>query len=343
MLFSFRHALNRFRAVDSHVKGRTVTTGMPSEILLEITSYCNLACPMCGRGSKTTPNAFMSLDLFKSIIDQVKSYAELVAISGGVGEPLAHPHIGEMIGYCKAANLRCMVSTNATLLNAKKTNALLDNGLDILILSLDGATKETHEAIRVGSNFEQTMANVDNFLKEKVVRKLKFPITICQMIYAPSNKDEAKQFHDRWAGTPGVNSVRIKKLLTIKGSLWSKLQKLTQMDPDAEKSCFYPWRQLAVSANGAIALCCRDHNFSYPLANLSESSVSEIWNSQVFQDARLRLANKRKSEIELCVNCETFQTSFFSRMGIRMLDTYTIHTIAPAMERVASKLGLRLW
>jgi radical SAM protein with 4Fe4S-binding SPASM domain len=338
-LLSGAHFRNRSSAISSYVKGEAINAGMPTEILIEVTSFCNLACPMCGRGSKTTPNVYMDIDLFKRVIDQVKPYAEMIALSGGVGEPLAHPKIGEMIGYCRDAGLNVMLSTNATLLNEKKAAALLDNGLSMLILSLDGATKETHEQIRIGSNFEKTMKYVEDFLAEKTRRGVNYPTTIMQMIYMPINEREAQDFHRKWSGMPGVNSVRIKKLLSIEGAAMADDAGHPEYDG---LSCFYPWRQFALAADGSVGLCCRDHNFNHPLHNVKTSTVEEIWNSEPFQEARRLLASGQKSEISLCNNCETLQTGAVTRLGLRLLDTFSIHSFAPAAEHLAAKLKFRL-
>ena len=170
---------NRITALRAYNKGSVVTESKPVEIAIEITSFCNLACPMCGRSGKTTPNTFMSMELFCSIIDQVKDFAELVFISAGVGEPVAHPKLSQMIRYCSNSGLRSLVSTNGTLLNSEKADQLLNDSPDILVFSLDGATKQTHESIRVGSDFEATMGNVRHFCSEKNKRGLARPYTIC--------------------------------------------------------------------------------------------------------------------------------------------------------------------
>ena len=71
-----------------------------------------------------------------------------------------HPDLHDMIEYCLRNDVRVGVSTNVTLLTAKTTDLILKNPPDILLLSLDGATKETVERIRVGSKFEKTMEKV---------------------------------------------------------------------------------------------------------------------------------------------------------------------------------------
>ena len=169
--FSPKKLLNRYRAVKAYTDGNAVNPAFPVELIIEITSFCNLECIMCPRvNMKRNKQGYMEIELFRSIIDQIKDHVELVYLSGGLGEPLAHPRFGDMIRYCVSNNVRVGVSTNATLLRPKQINEMLDASPDLVLLSLDGATKETHEAIRVGSVFETTMGYVERFLEEKVRR-----------------------------------------------------------------------------------------------------------------------------------------------------------------------------
>jgi MoaA/NifB/PqqE/SkfB family radical SAM enzyme len=56
-------------------------------------------------------------------------------------------------------------ATNCTELNETSSKNLIAAGLDTLICSIDGIKKATHESIRVGTNFEQIISNVAQFIK----------------------------------------------------------------------------------------------------------------------------------------------------------------------------------
>lgn len=333
--------LNRGRIVSSYLKGQSQVSSLPVELILEITSFCNLACPMCPRPHMTRPNSYMDIGLFRKIIDEIKGHIELVYLAGGLGEPLAHPRFGEFIAYCRANNVKVGLSTNATLLNDKKSEVLLANPPDILLLSLDGATKEIHERMRVGSDFETTMGNVDRFLAGKAARGATLPYTICQMVYTPVNAADAAAFQQRWSGVAGVNDVRMKKFLHLEGA---------DMVPDAGEtdsaaqtlSCILPWRQLAIACDGTLALCCRDLDFKNVIGNVRDSSIRQLWNSPVMQKYRETLANGRKSEIAICKDCPTVKTTPVTLVGSVLVDTYNVRLLLPWLEKLAAKTGLKM-
>src|SRR5438067_13177399 len=99
---------------------------------------------------------------------------------------MIHPQIFEMISITRDAGVRTGMSTNATLLDDRRADLLLDCGLDYLIFAFDGATKETYEKYRVGAVFEKTRENILNFLQKNLQRKSRAHVVI-QMILLKEN------------------------------------------------------------------------------------------------------------------------------------------------------------
>jgi len=62
--------------------------------------------------------------------------------------------------------LKVEINTNAMLLNEAKVNMLLPS-LGVLIVSFDGATKETFESIRIGADYETVLRNVERLVSER--------------------------------------------------------------------------------------------------------------------------------------------------------------------------------
>src|SRR3712207_707633 len=77
----------------------------------------------------------------KAIVDELPG-REKVTLQG-LGEPLLAPDLFQMIEYASARGVRMGFNTNATLLNATRSERLIRAGLDWLHVSLDGATAAT--------------------------------------------------------------------------------------------------------------------------------------------------------------------------------------------------------
>src|SRR5437870_11982418 len=135
---------NRLRIAESDFRHKAVLSGGPIEITLESTAKCNLYCPMCPRHIYTFDNENMDLELYKKIVADCKDYVEFVW-PYGIGEPMIHPNIFEMIRITREAGIRTGMSTNATLIDGRRADLLPDFGLDYVILTFDGASKGTSE------------------------------------------------------------------------------------------------------------------------------------------------------------------------------------------------------
>ena len=91
------------------------------------------------------------------------------------GEPLLNPHLSEIISYAKSSGIvDVIINTNATHLTEKKSIELIQSGLDYIIFSFDGGTKETYESNRVSrfkpNTFESVVANIRRFCDLKAIK-----------------------------------------------------------------------------------------------------------------------------------------------------------------------------
>lgn len=134
---------------------------LPTELQLEVTGACNLACRMClvrYRPKLGKAEGAMCFHTFKEIVDELPELRKITL--QGLGEPLLAPDLFRMIEYAAGRGVRMGFNTNGTLLTPKRAERLVRAGLDWLHVSLDGATARTYEDIRAGSDFERVRRHV---------------------------------------------------------------------------------------------------------------------------------------------------------------------------------------
>src|SRR4029077_5031308 len=98
-------------------------------------------CPT-GIGALRRPKGYMPMDLYRRVVDELGPLVGS-AVLHSWGEPLMHPGLFKHIRDAKHAGISMETSTNITLLNEERGRQVLDSGLDVLYLAMDGATKET--------------------------------------------------------------------------------------------------------------------------------------------------------------------------------------------------------
>ncbi|MBI6545572.1 MAG: radical SAM protein [Cyanobacteria bacterium NC_groundwater_1444_Ag_S-0.65um_54_12] len=133
-------------------------------LMLSLTNACNLRCRHCYRAD---PKIFAQELAAAEIVRILREFTDLVAELGktGVvvfsgGEPLLYEQLGLMARVARSLGLTVRVNTNATLATPEVANALNAWGVECAQVSLDGANKAEHEAIRGRGSWEPTVRGV---------------------------------------------------------------------------------------------------------------------------------------------------------------------------------------
>jgi MoaA/NifB/PqqE/SkfB family radical SAM enzyme len=159
--------LFRWRSIGSE---RSLDQRLPV-IQIEITSRCQMQCVFCAHRGLPGEWVYGDLpwELYRDAIAPELHHFELVYLQGW-GEPTLHPHLWDMLNLAQQAGCRTGFTTNGIRLTADYSERLLDTGIDILCISLAGASAETHEALRVGSPFDHLVTNIETLAHLKAQR-----------------------------------------------------------------------------------------------------------------------------------------------------------------------------
>lgn len=272
----------------------------PYCIDIELASICDLACPHCYREYIVTPDKIMKESLFKNIIRQVKDLQIPSIKLNWRGEPLLHPKIFEYIHLAKKAGvLEVSINTNATTLDEKKAEKILNSGLDQIIFSFDGGTEKTYEKMRPGrfkeNKFKDIYKNIKNFcLKKKQLNKT-FPITKIQMVMTKTTRNEVDNFYslfadiiddvvvtqyqERGGNMEDITNEQKKKILKYKENNHIN-QYIAKADGDllvstTRRTCDQPYQRLMISYNGQVGMCCHDWGAQHCIGYLDEDGINK--------------------------------------------------------------------
>lgn len=137
-----------------------------AKLYVEPTNACNLDCVTCFRHGWDETTGRMSDAAYAAILDGLSAFDPLPTVYfGGIGEPLSHRRTVEWIARAHALGARTELITNGTLLNERVAHALIESGLDLLWVSIDGARPESYADVRLGAELTQVLANVARFSK----------------------------------------------------------------------------------------------------------------------------------------------------------------------------------
>jgi radical SAM protein with 4Fe4S-binding SPASM domain len=299
---------------------------------LDITSRCNLKCRMCEWRYKVEQKE-MPFGIYKKAIDEGLKLGLRKIVIAATGESLVHRDFPKMIAYAHDRRLKIELVTSLSLMSDEIMNAILK--INSLVVSFDGATKETYEKIRVGAGFEKTLANLkkiaenkkdmsirinyviqkDNFkdvdgiveLMKELVSRISYKFThdtIGNNIPLQLDSGEMEECVERlrrafkkmkeygMAGDMNVDEMYLKN----PENLYSGLYKPWIHDIP----CYNLWLGTFVNPDGLVFPCCDFYKEKDALGDLKKQSLTDIWNSKSFNEARKRFKGRKPKVCEGC-------------------------------------------
>ncbi|MFH1220362.1 MAG: radical SAM protein [Candidatus Eisenbacteria bacterium] len=290
----------------------------PRMIQLEPTRNCNLDCCMCIR-EKVKGDASMDLVFFRKIISRDFNYRHFLLLYGQ-GEPFLARDLFRMIRFERDLGNYVTTVTNGTVVDTDVCRQILHSGLNMLRISVDGASESTYDSVRRGASFRQVVRNVETlarFLRdERAGTKLALTFMALRENYRemPDLVSLASDLGIRYLEIkdlpPYLDSpvkplaLEIQEDLNLKHDLAQVLQK---MESEAGRKgvaiiktkfhcssgtnkCRNPWFKTFITWDGKVTLCSRLYGPPAPtLGDLNQSAFAEIWNGPIYQSVRARL------------------------------------------------------
>jgi len=165
-------------AMDAHAAGPTEDLAAPLYIAWQITNECNLACLHCIEESgpgKAFPDELDEAQVF-AVLDQIiEHYVPYLSFSGG--EPMVHPLFFRMVEHVCAAGAQLKIETNGHYLTPANCQRLAALGVKAVQVSLDGATRETFNRMRVRGEFNTAVNGIRNLHAAGVPIEINFSPT----------------------------------------------------------------------------------------------------------------------------------------------------------------------
>ena len=289
------------------------------EINIEFVSYCNLRCSFCSL-DHDKPKVRMTEELLekflKNFVEDKRFHHIDVIHLHNAGETLLHPKVEallELFGKYKAIAQSKGITfpevsllTNGIPLKEKRALAILDtHAIDAMRFSMDGGSAQRFEEMRTGAKWEDFHKNISFFVQENnkrgkqvkthiicVIDGDKKPVTdwmekefvdVLNMV----DTYEIRTPHD-WAGEVDIEGNTIIK------------------DKPHKVGCSMLMQQLVLLPDGNVTVCCADLNSKGVIGNINDSDLYSIYTSERRLDMLRKMYQRRKSEIELCKNCETY-------------------------------------
>ena len=288
-----------------------MTVYFPSQVILEVTSACNLRCKGCaihGPDSFVTrPAGPMPEEIWRTAIAEIGSWnRQLNLTTHGGGEPLLHPRLKEILQFAKSfPELQAGFLTNGMLFDTNWSEFALSVGLDWVAFSIDGVSAETHRIVRKNSDLDVIEKNLADLLSLRKREKSQKPYTSLNMVAYEEVADQKELFVKRWLNQ--VDNITISHYRNPPNS------KRWPLVPSERTPCFLLWSQMVIASDGRVGLCCEDFNIDFPFGRIGEKPLIEIWNGPEISELRKMHEKGDFASHPMCRDCDTWADNIIQK------------------------------
>lgn len=298
--------------------------GLPTHLQIEPSSICNLRCPACrvasGLGRR---GGLMDLALFKKIIDETHESVFLISLWGW-GEPFLNPHIFEMIAYAKSRGIQLICSTNGHFLKRPgQAERLVDSGLDVLIVAVDGAVQDTYALYRRPGRLKDVLEGIRRLADHKRDRKSPTPRINVRMVVMRQNEGEIPAMIEL-ARSCGADILSLKTMNPLSENPYS-LDRTPHCDhgnPFIPKDprhrrfaytgdrmtrirlkknpCKRLWNNPKILDDGTVCTCTCDVAGKLRMGDLRRQALKHIWEAKPYRSVRLAFRRDWESMLPCC-------------------------------------------
>lgn len=207
------------RAGSEMALSRLIETGRLNEVAeirpfnleMDLVNKCNLRCTMCMMSHAShlqQPLRRMPLDTFESLAHSVFWHVNALSFTYGA-EPLLHPDFARFLEIASAFRIpRIYAVTNGLLLNEDIARAAVKHSMNAIAVSIDAATKETYESIRIGGDWDRLLSNLQMLQRIKGESNSIWPRLELAFVMMRSNIRELPAFMDL-AASLGAGAVNV--------------------------------------------------------------------------------------------------------------------------------------
>lgn len=286
--------------VSDHLKA---CVDFPSEVAVETTGRCNARCVFCPHNELMRKNEYMNDEMFLRIVDQLKEiprtwrfYISPFKVNDLLMDKQIFKRIAVINRELPNAYIRLFTNLNAASDTDIRNLCHIENIADIVI-SLNSLNKEEYKAL-MGLDLAQTLSQIHSLLT--YVRKNGVSMMSDRIILSRVSQDSKSDSEFIQAAYKEFTDHTGLFLPAIfPRDNWIDLVPLEE-PRNLDTPCGR-WSEVNICCDGTVAFCCRDGRAAFPLGNIMENTVLEIYNQPTYRHLRVETPNKR--QVMPCQHC----------------------------------------
>jgi MoaA/NifB/PqqE/SkfB family radical SAM enzyme len=255
---------------------------------IEPTNRCNADCYFCPR-DQTPHQGLMRPEVFDQALARSVEFreiardrlsAEMRVSLCGLGEPLLNRNAASFVRSVREAGLHCSMASNGSLLDERRSEALLEAGLQQININAGEEGRDYEDVYNLP--FERTCENIVRFV-EMAGDQCEVHIVL---VDHRADKEHHARMMEFWRER-GLEHFLTYPIMNRGGALfvdhmqYEGLQELSEAramlsETGAPPLCYAPFFFLFIGYDGQYYLCCSDWKKEVPLGSVFDRSFLEI-------------------------------------------------------------------
>ena len=320
--------VNALRIEGQAVNGKRLPLGasVPLQTPYAITVFpiyaCNFRCSYCVHSlredehPKVCTEKVMDFSLYQKFIDDLAEFPVPLKVLhfAGLGEPLLHPRIADMVRYAKEKNVAQTVDivSNGALLKDGLEDDLVRAGLDKIRISLQGLTSRMYKDMSdVEIDFPAFRERLRDLYKKRGDMKIYIKIMDVSL-----KEYSAEAFYEAFQEM--ADAVAVEHLCPLVDEIsyeenFEEEEFIYTMNGNRvrnAKVCPQPFYSLQVNPDSDLLPCCTIEK-PIVIGNCKKDSVLDIWNGETLQTFRKMQLEKKKDKNPVCRKCMQYKYGMF--------------------------------
>ena len=328
------------------VRGFPALAPFPRYVEIEVTTICDKDCVFCEHTHwplDAQERRNLKYEEFVHIVDQFPTlrWANLT----GEGSSFLNRDYPRMLRYLRERHHTSIyLVDHFSDVNEETIRLLVDIGINGVYLSIDGATAQTYERIKVGCKWDNVVTNIRRLIAYKRQKRTPLPELCFRFVITHDNVHEMPAFVDfvNALGTPAdlgytaqINFTGLLHVPEIEHMFVRELPREVVDGLQARRGkgvpvvldhavaellppphCCECWLEPYIMMGGYVLPCCgvlmsnkrpflRQHAFG----NVLQGDMKEIWNSPRYRAFRRMLMNPKAPVPIMCAGCRAFNTT----------------------------------
>jgi radical SAM protein with 4Fe4S-binding SPASM domain len=267
----------------------------------------------------------MEQHVFERVIDECGPYLYTVELHSW-GEPLANPAFFQMVRYARRQNIQVITSSTLSTFSGAMCRDLVSSGLNVLIVSLHGASQDSAARYQQGISFNDTIERVQAVRAEKHRLGVQHPSVVWRLLPTRYNEHEIPTARQVFAsmGFDALETPIYFRCNMGQELLFDQYQQFEDVQPwlprnealsqysyaarrrkRAPQTCKWLWCRSAINWDGSVSPCDAVWHQKYDFGNIQDQPFFRIWNGPLYQAARRMMRGVQTDDPTLiCAICK---------------------------------------